>query len=46
MYTTIKRLYQAGKLTANGLASAVTRGWITQAQADEIAQEAASVSNT
>jgi len=36
MYETLKRLYREGRLTDTGLARAVERGWIMQAQADEI----------
>lgn len=38
MYETIKRLYQAGRLTENGLSAAVEKGWITQTQAQEIVE--------
>ncbi len=38
MYEIVKRLYLAGKLTDKGLVSAVTRGWITVEQSDEITQ--------
>jgi len=44
MYEVVKRLYLTGKLTDKGLTSAVTRGWITVEQSDEIARtEAAAV---
>ncbi len=33
MFETLKRLYQAGKLTDKGIQAAVLRGWITQDQA-------------
>jgi len=36
MYEVVKRLYLAGKLTDKGLVSAVTRGWITAEQSEEI----------
>ncbi len=36
MYDTLRRLYLAGSLTDAGLQNAVTKGWITQAQADQI----------
>ena len=36
MYENIKRLYKAGRLTTMGVQNAVTRGWITAEQADEI----------
>jgi len=34
LFETVKRLYQAGKLTDKGIQAAVLRGWITQEQAD------------
>ena len=36
MFLRLKRLFDAGRLTADGIAAAVTRGWITAAQAEEI----------
>lgn len=36
MYATLHRLYLAGSLTDAGLDNAVTKKWITQAQADQI----------
>ena len=36
MYERLKRLYVSGKLTAVGLANAVIKGWITEAQKQEI----------
>jgi hypothetical protein len=36
MYEYLKRLYLAGSLSDAGLQNAVTKGWITQAQADQI----------
>ena len=36
MYERLKRLYVTGKLTAIGLANAVIKGWITEAQKQEI----------
>ena len=36
MYETLKRLYSSGRLTAGQLESAVAKGWITDAQAEEI----------
>ena len=36
MYDTLTRLYTEGKLTEAGLQNAVTKGWITQEQMDEI----------
>lgn len=32
----LKKLYQEGRLSSAGIANAVSRGWITQAEADEI----------
>ena len=39
MYDNIKRLYIEGRLTDKGLANAVTKGWITPEQAEEIRAE-------
>lgn len=36
MYDRLAALYAAGRIDATGIATAVTRGWITQAQADQI----------
>lgn len=36
MFETLKRLYGAGKLDEAGLERAVVKGWITEAQAEEI----------
>ena len=36
MYETLKRLYKGGQLRAEQLASAVAKGWLTEAQAKEI----------
>lgn len=36
MYDNVKRLYIEGRLTDKGLDNAVTRGWVTTEQADEI----------
>lgn len=36
MYETLKRLYDAGKLTDIGLSNAVIKRWITEAQKQEI----------
>ena len=36
MFENLKRLYDAGRLTAQGLQSAVARKWITAEQAEEI----------
>lgn len=36
MFETLKRLYDAGKLSVIGLSNAVIKGWITEAQKQEI----------
>lgn len=36
MFETLKRLYQEGKLSENGLNNAVLKGWITEEQKQEI----------
>jgi hypothetical protein len=36
MYDRLRTLYLAGSLSDAGLDNAVTKGWITQAQADQI----------
>lgn len=36
MFEAIKKLYQQGKLTEAGINNAITKGWITQEQAQEI----------
>lgn len=36
MFERLKRLYVTDKLTAVGLANAVIKGWITEAQKQEI----------
>lgn len=36
MFERLKRLYVSGKLTAVGLTNAVIKGWITEAQKQEI----------
>ncbi len=41
MYEILKRLYLARKLTDKGLVSAVTRGWITVEQSEEITRTGA-----
>lgn len=41
MYETLKRLYHSGRLASGQLAAAVEKGWITDAQAEEIRQSAA-----
>ena len=40
MYQTIKRLYETGALSADGVRTAVGRGWITEDQAREIMRAA------
>lgn len=39
MYETLKRLYTEGRLTKEGLANAVIKGWITAEQYQEITGE-------
>ena len=39
MYTRIKRLYDTGKLTKDGVRNAVAKGWITEEQYAEIIGE-------
>lgn len=36
MFETLKRLYNEGRLSDEGLANAVVKGWITQEQYTEI----------
>ena len=36
MFERLKRLYRNGKINENGLEKAVTKGWITKEQMDEI----------
>jgi hypothetical protein len=36
MYERLKRLYQEQRLNEDGLNAAVLKGWITEAQAEEI----------
>lgn len=36
MFETLMRLYATGKLSAAGLANAVIKGWITEAQKQDI----------
>lgn len=38
MFETIRRLFQEGKLTEAGVEAAVEKGWLTQAQAQEIVE--------
>ena len=42
MFDRLNRLYKAGRLTAEGLANAVARGWITEDQRRQITGEAES----
>ena len=39
MFLRLKRLYEEGRLTADGLTAAVQRGWLTAAQMQEILGE-------
>lgn len=39
MFDTLMRLYKEGKLSDAGLENAVTKGWITQEQAETIKNE-------
>ena len=36
MFERLKRLYNAGKLDETAIRAAVAKGWLTEAQADEI----------
>lgn len=36
MFDLVARMYRTGKIDEAGVQAAVTRGWITQDQADEI----------
>lgn len=36
MYETLKRLYDSGRLSEDGLQDAVRKGWITEIQMQEI----------
>ena len=36
MFERLKRLYNAGKLDETAIRNAVTKGWLTEAQAEEI----------
>ena len=36
MYERVKRLYAEGKISEEGINNAVTKGWITEEQAQEI----------
>ena len=40
MFKRLKRLYQAGRLTAEELENAVVKGWITEEQMLEILESA------
>lgn len=46
MYDYLRRLYLAGSLSDAGLQNAVTKGWITQAQADQIRADKAAQDGT
>lgn len=46
MYDTLHRLYLAGSLSDAGLQNAVTKGWITQDQADQIRVDKAAQNET
>lgn len=39
MYERLMRLYKTGKLTVAGLANAVIKGWITEAEKQKILAE-------
>ena len=39
MFNRLKRLYEAGQLTIEGLMNAVNKGWITEDQYKEITGE-------
>lgn len=39
MYGPVKRLYDEGRLTENGLDNAVAKGWITTAEKTQIMEE-------
>jgi hypothetical protein len=43
MFETVKRLYDQGKLPKAGVANAVLKGWITEAQYTEITGDPYSV---
>jgi len=36
MYSILKKMYVAGKLTETGLDNAITKGWITETEKEEI----------
>jgi uncharacterized protein YciI len=36
MFERLKALYNSGRLSASGIQNAVTKGWLTQEQANEI----------
>lgn len=39
MFETLKRLYNEGRLSKEGVANAVTKGWVTPEQYEEITGE-------
>lgn len=39
MYETLKRLYDSGRLSEDGLQDAVRKGWITEKQIEIITRE-------
>ncbi len=40
MYKRLKKLYEDGRLTKTGMKNAVKKGWITEAEYEEITGEA------
>lgn len=36
MYSILKKMYIAGKITETGLKNAMTKGWITETEKEEI----------
>ena len=40
MFETLKRLFEEGKINSPQIETAVVKGWITQAQSDEIEGDA------
>lgn len=45
MYERLKRLYNEGRLTKAQLKNAITKGWITEEQYEEITGESVDASN-
>jgi len=39
LFETLKRLYKEGKLTEEGLNNAISKGWITEEQKQEIVSQ-------